>query len=94
MPVPFDVCKGNLRFGGDALLSVQKFDLEGPLISASATGTVAKAPDFSKAPLALDVEINAQPAIRAVLQSSGLRIGRDGSARLRVTGTPAAPVVR
>jgi type II secretion system protein N len=94
MPVPFDVCKGDLVFGGDAFLSVRELTLEGPLLSADVTGQVASAPVFADARLALDVEVSAQPAIRAVLQSAGVRVGRDGKASLEITGTPRAPVVR
>jgi type II secretion system protein N len=94
MPVPFDVCKGDLVFGGDAFLTVRELTLEGPLLSADVTGSIAPAPVFANARLALDLEVSAQPAIRAVLQSAGVRVGRDGRASLKVTGTPSAPVVR
>jgi type II secretion system protein N len=94
MPLPFDVCKGELVFGGDAFLSVEAFTLEGPLLSADVSGSVASAPAFANAAIALDIEVSTEPAIRAVLQSAGIRVGRDGNASLKVTGTPSAPVVR
>lgn len=94
MPVPFDVFKGDLVFGGDAFVSVDELSLEGPLLSAQVTGSIAPAPVFANARLALEVALEAQPAIRAVLQNAGVRVGRDGKASLQVTGTPSAPVVR
>ena len=41
-----------------------------------------------------EVRLTVEPDAREPLQQAGLRLGRDGSARLRISGTSANPVVR
>lgn len=94
MPLPYDTCKGDLTFGNEAFVQINVLALEGPLISADVSGSVGAAPRLDQAPLALEVAITAQPAIRSILQSAGVRVARDGTAQIRITGTPAAPIVR
>ena len=94
MPVPYDTCKGDLRLGDGAFVQIDALELVGPLLSADVTGQVGAAPRLDMAPLQLEVRLTAEPAIRAVLQAAGLRVDRDGSAQLRVTGTPATPILR
>jgi type II secretion system protein N len=94
MPVPYDVCKGDLSFGDDALVHVEEVSLEGPLLDARVSGQVGSAARLDQAPLALEITLTAQPALRSVLQSAGVRVARDGTAQVRVSGTPARPVLR
>jgi type II secretion system protein N len=94
MPIPFETFSGELIFGDDAYVAVKRLDLEGPLLSAGVTGKVLQAASFSEAPLRLEVEIEAKPAIRAAMRSAGVRVDRKGKAKTRITGTVAKPNVR
>lgn len=93
--LPYQRCRGVLVFGGESFVAVESFSLEGPLLSVKAKGTLGRAARFESSPLQLELELKAtQPGIQSILRSAGLRLGRDGSARVRVTGTPSAPLLR
>jgi type II secretion system protein N len=94
MPVPFTSFAGDLRFGGEHLLTLSGASLEGPLISATGGGTLARAESPLEAPLALELEITASPGLRRNLQPAGIQVGADGKATLQVTGTLAQPRLR
>jgi type II secretion system protein N len=95
MPLPYARCRGELVFGNGALLSVESFALEGPLLSASASGRIGHAERFASAPLQLELQLSAvQPALQPLLRSAGVSLDRQGSASLRLTGTPGAPQLR
>jgi type II secretion system protein N len=90
----FDELRGSLRLGGDQLVRIDSLQLAGALLSGSATGSVGAASSLEAAPLDLDVELQAAPALRPTLEGAGLRFDREGRARLRVEGTAGAPQLR
>jgi type II secretion system protein N len=92
--LPYERLSGEIEFGGDAFATVESFDLDGPLVSAKVTGSVRHASVPANAPLALSVFLSAQPGVRPLLESAGLRVSREGSARVNVGGTLSNPVVR
>ena len=92
--IPFEKLSGDLIFGDEAYVAIERLDLEGPLLSAGVTGNVLHAATFSAAPLRLEAEIDASPSARQAIQSAGMRMDRDGKAKLRITGTVAQPNVR
>ena len=92
--IPFEKLSGELLFGGNAYVAVKRLDLEGPMMSAGVTGNVLQAASFSEAPLRLEVAIEAKSAIAAAMRSAGIRVGRNGKAKARITGTVAEPQVR
>ncbi len=94
MALPYDGLSGDIEFGGDVLATVNFLDLAGPLLSAEVTGTVGHAPVVANAPLSLRVVVRAQPGVRPLLESVGLRVKSDGSARITISGTTSNPVVR
>jgi hypothetical protein len=94
MAIPFEKLSGDLIFGDEAYVAVERLDLEGPLLSAGVTGNVLQAATFSAAPLRLEAEIDASPSARGAIQSAGVRMSRNGKAKLRITGTVAQPNVR
>jgi type II secretion system protein N len=94
MQLPFEKLSGELLFGDDAYVAVKRLALEGPILSAEVTGNVLRAASFSEAPLQLEVEIEAKPAISSAIRSAGIRVGRNGKAKARITGTVAKPSVR
>ena len=94
MQIPFTSLVGELRLGGDHLASLPKLELEGPLVSARANGTLGHAARVEAAELALELDLTAQPGLRAPLQSAGVALGPDGTAKIQVTGTPGLPQIR
>jgi len=92
--VPFTSLIGELRFGGDNLAELANLVLEGPLVSARASGTLGRAERVEAAELKLDLDLTAQPGLRAPLQAAGIMLTPDGSAKLQVTGTPGRPQIR
>jgi type II secretion system protein N len=94
MPIPFETLSGELLFGDDVTVAVQRLDLEGPLLSASVTGKVLQGTSLAEAPLRLEIEVDAKPAIGAALRGAGVRIARNGKAKFRITGTVAQPNIR
>lgn len=94
MPIAFETLSGELIFGDDAYVAVKRLDLEGPLLSGGVKGKVLQAASFSEAPLRLEVEIEAKPAIGSAMRSAGVRVDRKGKAKARITGTVANPQFR
>jgi type II secretion system protein N len=94
LAVPFETLTGDLQLGGETLLQVRSLALAGPMLKAEVSGSIGKAPEFQLAPLQLQIQLSAEPSVRSALASEGLRLGSDGSVRLRVTGTPGRPLAR
>ncbi len=95
MPLPFETCRGELVFGAEHLVRVESFALDGPLLSARASGSLGRAPVLARAPLQIDLELEAaQPPIQALLRQAGVRVDERGAGRLRLGGTPSAPQLR
>jgi type II secretion system protein N len=94
MAIPFENLSGELRFGGETLIAVDRFELRGPMLDAAVTGNVLQARIFRQAPLRLEAEIVTKADLATAMRRAGLRIDRSGKAKLRVTGTVAQPNVR
>ncbi len=92
--VPFTSLIGVLRFGGENLAELANGVLEGPLVSARASGTLGRAAQVEAAALQLDLDVTAQPDLRAPLQAAGIPLSADGTAKLHVTGTPGRLQIR
>ena len=93
--IPYDSIQGALAFGGEQRLSVETFELLGPLLSFKATGSVGQADSLVDSPLDIDIEFKkVPPQMRSVVEAIGGRVGRDGSSKLHVGGTVGQPVVR
>ena len=94
MAIPFDRLTGSVTFGGDPFATIDTFDLDGPLLKAQITGSIGRAPEPAMAPLDLQIQIVAKSAIQPALASAGVRLGSEGGARIRISGTAAEPLVR
>jgi type II secretion system protein N len=92
--VPFETLSGELLFGDEAYLAVKHLELAGPMLNAGLTGNVLRAASFEQAPLRLEAELEAKPNLRSAIQGAGLRVDRNGKAKVRITGTVARPNVR
>ena len=94
MAIPFETLTGELDFGGEALIAVNRVDLAGPMINANASGSVLQGASFSVAPLRLEVEIEAKAGLLSAMRGAGLRVDRNGKSKVRITGTVSQPNVR
>jgi type II secretion system protein N len=93
VPLPFETLTGALVLGGDAWLRIDALALAGPGVRASVAGTLGHAEAFAQAPFSLAIDVEAEPALRDPLVGFGVPLRPDGRGRLRITGTPARPVV-
>ncbi|MCP5045374.1 MAG: type II secretion system protein GspN [bacterium] len=96
MPVDlsFETIDGTIIFGGEAMLRIESFELAGPMLRLTATGEVGQGETLDERPLDLDLEfVDVTPQIRSVVETFGIRLGTDGSARLHIGGTLSKPVV-
>lgn len=96
LPVPlrYDSLRGELVLGGSSLVEVVEFFIESPLFSGRGRGEVGQAAVFSEAPLRLDFEVEkSAAAMHPALRAAGVRLARNGAARVQITGTPSAPSV-
>lgn len=94
--LPFETLSGALTFGGDNAMTVERLELEGPMVSGVATGQVgASERGFSAGPLQLTVDVQVNDDIaRSAMRGMGVRLGKDGSSEFNVSGTLSRPVVR
>jgi hypothetical protein len=94
VPLPFTRFEGELRYGGESLVELENATLSGPLVSLLASGTLGRGASVETSPLLLDLEITAQPDLRAPLEAAGITLAPDGTRKLQLTGTPASPEIR
>ncbi len=92
--VPFDTLSGDIALGGEMLARLNAFDLAGPLVGLSATGTIGHGPVQHLSPLALAARIEARdPNVRSMLQSQGVALDANGAAAVEISGTLANPQI-
>jgi len=94
MDIPFETLSGELSFGGEAFISIERLELDGPMLTASLTGKVLQAASFAQAPMRLEAELTAEPNLRPTFKNAGVRVDREGNSKVRITGTVESPMVR
>lgn len=94
--LPFRTLEGVVRLGGDRLLEVaEPIAFEGPMVSGTVTGSVARAPRLEQARLDLRAELRLrEPGLAPALAAAGVRADREGRASVRITGTPGRVGIR
>jgi type II secretion system protein N len=93
--LPYATLRATIAMTDAALADVQSFALDGPMVAATITGTVGRAPVLTAAPLALEARIETREAsLRPMLQSAGLRPDANGVATVKVGGSIGQPSVR
>jgi type II secretion system protein N len=93
--LPYTTLRGDVKMTDAALLEITALELDGPLLALRVNGSVGRAVVIPAAPLNLELHVMAKdPAVRPLLAQAGLRVGEDGSADLRLTGTAAQPLLR
>jgi len=92
LPLDFERINGDLLLGGDALLNVRSFELDGPVAFATVSGQVrrgARSGDEQLA-LAIDVELKSQQ-LRGLVSGLGVPIDARGRTAFDLGGTTSAP---
>jgi type II secretion system protein N len=92
--LPFDTLRGDVVLGGEMLAKLSAFNLAGPLVGLTASGTIGHSPALPLSPLALSARIEArEPAVRSMLQSQGIALDASGAAAVEISGTLGDPQV-
>jgi type II secretion system protein N len=92
--VPFDSLRGDIALGGDLLAKLTAFDLAGPLVGLTASGTIGRSPTLDLSPLALSARIQArEPTVRSMLQAQGVAFDASGAAAVEISGTLSSPKI-
>lgn len=95
MALPFETLSAKARATDAAIAEGLEIDLRGPMLTAQVTGTIAQSALVANASLDLQAAVTVvDPSLRPMLGATGLRLAQDGSARMRVSGTVARPLVR
>ncbi|MCH7868453.1 MAG: type II secretion system protein GspN [Myxococcales bacterium] len=90
--VPFETIHGLFVFGGEQFLSVEAFDLLGPVLNFSASGTVGHGEAIGDRALDLDIEFkDVAPQMRSMIELLGVSVKRDGRAKLHIGGSISQP---
>jgi hypothetical protein len=92
--VPFDSLRGDVTLGGEMLATLSAFELAGPLVGLTASGTIGHSPALPLSPLALSARIEArEPTVRSMLQSQGVALDASGAAAVEISGTLGSPKI-
>lgn len=90
--IGYDRASGDVTLGADPLVDVRALEIDGPLLQASAAGTVrpGRGPGDEQLDLQVEIEIK-DPAMRAMLQGLGVRLDGRGRAKFALGGTLSSP---
>ena len=94
MAIPYEKIHGEFVLGGDTAVRIKSLSIDSSLGQGAIHGSVGRATGANGAPLDLQVEITAAPAVQAVLRAQGVRLKADGSTKFRLAGTTAHPRVQ
>jgi type II secretion system protein N len=89
--IPYDRFDAELEADARGTLTILSAELQSPMLSAQASGTLGMLPGGS-----LDVNLDLEPNddLRALLRAQGMRAGRDGRISLHLGGTTSKPTLR
>jgi type II secretion system protein N len=93
--LPYTSLRAEVRLTDAALAEISSFELEGPMLSLHASGSIGRAALMQAAPLNLSLRLQAkEPSVGPLLSAAGLHVAADGSAEARITGTAGQPLLR
>ncbi len=93
--IPFQTLVAVLELDPAGGSRIEGLALDGPMLAIEGGGTLGPAPRPELAPLDLRFDVTVRDAgFRPILAGFGLRLDREGRARLRIQGTPARPRIR
>ena len=92
--IPFQEVRGEIERAESGLIEVREFELSGPMLSATAQGSIGAGHRPEEGTLDLEGElVVVDPAVRQMVEPYGVRFDPDGVARFRVSGTLSRPVL-
>jgi type II secretion system protein N len=92
--IPFQEARGHVERSESGFINVREFELNGPMLSATAQGSIAASRQPEEGALDLEGELVVpDPAVRDMVQPYGLRFDPQGAARFRISGTVSRPVL-
>jgi type II secretion system protein N len=93
--IPYENAHGVLERSESGSLTVREFELSGPMLSASAQGSIEASDPPEQGALDLEIDLLVvEPALRSMIQPYGIRLDPEGAGHLRVTGTVSHPILR
>lgn len=93
--IPFETLHGLFAFGGDQFVTVEAFDLLGPMLNFSLKGTVGRADAIGDGVLDLDISFkDVAPQMRSIAEMLGAKVRSDGTSNLHIGGTASNPSMR
>jgi len=92
--LPFELLSGDLELGGDDYLILDSIRIEGSVVSGTGHGKIARAETFEQAPVSIELELSIDSALSRKVRAAGLRVGRRGQTKVRISGTVAQPTIR
>jgi len=93
LAIPYESIAGSMLLGDESYLTIEDLTIKGPLFSAEVEGSVESAERFADATLNITIQIQAESDLQIPLASAGVRFDKDGSARVRISGTTIQPVI-
>jgi type II secretion system protein N len=92
--IPFQELRGDVERAESGSIEVREFQLEGPMLSATAQGSIGASHGPEEGTLDLEGElVVVDPAVRQMVEPYGVRFDPDGTARFRISGTLSRPVL-
>jgi type II secretion system protein N len=93
--IPFQEARGALERSESGSIDVREFELSGPMLSATARGSIAASRRSAEGALDLKGElVLADPALQDMVRPYGLRFDPEGTARFHISGTVSRPVLK
>jgi len=92
--IPFQEARGEIDRSESGFIELRAFELRGPMLSATAHGSIAASRRLEEG--ALDLEgklVVPDPAVRNMVQHYGLRFDPDGATPFRISGTVSRPIL-
>ena len=95
MTIEFDFLRGQVEMGGEAWLTLDEIDMDGPIFSAKADGSVARPGGNRPAMLDIAVQLQVKNApFRVLVSGLGIPIDRNGRTAFTLGGSLQNPTLR
>lgn len=93
--IPFQEAHGAVERNESGFITVREFELSGPMLSATAQGSIAASRRSEESALDLEGELVVpDPAVRDMIRPYGLQFDTEGTARFQLSGTTSRPILR
>jgi type II secretion system protein N len=94
LAIPYEEIQGEFVLGGETALRIEQLSIDSSLGQGAIDGSVGRGSRGNGAPLDLQVEIAAVPAVQAVLRAQGIQLAANGTTRFHLAGTTSRPIIR